>query len=52
MKILNSIVESLKVPNMSEDETNLDFSRERIVNAINASKVKLPKNNKSPGKRS
>ena len=41
MKILNPIVESIKVPNMAEDETNSDFSRERIVNAINASKVKL-----------
>ena len=41
MKILELIVESIKVPKMAEEESNSDFSKERIVNAINASKVKL-----------
>ena len=43
MKILKLIVESIKVPKMAEEESNSDFSKERIVNAINASKVKLYK---------
>ena len=41
MKIFELIVESIKVPKMAEEEPNSDFSKERIVNAINASKVKL-----------
>ena len=41
MKILELIVESIKVPKMAEEESNSDFSRERFENAINASKVKL-----------
>lgn len=35
------IVKSIKMPEMSEEDSDSDFSRERFLNAVNASKVKL-----------
>ena len=41
MEILKTIVKSIKMPEMNEEDSNSDFSRERFLNAVNASKVKL-----------
>ena len=43
MEILKMIVKSIKMPEMSEEDSDSDFSRERFLNAVNASKVKLYK---------
>ena len=49
------IVKSIKMPEMSEEDSDSDFSRERFLNAVNASAQQgktLSNDNKSPGKRS